>query len=75
MSDEALAPRRGPINQLLRIEVLYDLATRPAEIYRDRTLSAGSRRTMEQMLDVIAGILGEGKATARTCPWAAVTRL
>jgi site-specific recombinase XerD len=54
------------------IEGLYELATRPAEIYLDKTLGPGSRRTMEQALNVIAGILTEGRATARTCPWAAL---
>ena len=51
---------------------VYELAARPAAIYLDRTLGPGSRRTMEQALDVIAAMLTEGKATARTCPWAAL---
>lgn len=51
---------------------LYDAACRPASIYLDERLGPGSRRTMEGALNVIAGLLTNGQATARTCPWAAL---
>lgn len=48
----------------------YDVACRPAIVYLDDRLGAGSRRAMEGALDVLASILTHGQATARTCPWA-----
>ena len=50
----------------------FDEACQPAVVYLDDRLGAGSRRTMECALDVVAGILTQGQTTARTCPWSAL---
>ena len=43
--------------------------THPVAVYLAR-LAPGSRRTMRQVLDVIAGLLTNGQADAITLPWA-----
>lgn len=45
--------------------------THPVAVYLAR-LAPGSRRTMRQALDVVAGILTDGHADAITLPWSAV---
>lgn len=47
-----------------------DLATNPAAVYL-ASLANGSRRTMQEALDTMAGMLGDGY-DALTCPWAAL---
>ena len=44
-------------------------STHPVAVYLAR-LAPGSRRTMRQALDVIAGLLTDGRADAITLPWA-----
>src|SRR5690606_55522 len=43
--------------------------THPVAVYLAR-LAPGSRRTMRQALDVVAGMLTDGQADAITLPWA-----
>jgi len=42
----------------------------PAAVYLRRLPSASGRRTMRQALEVIAGIVSDGRCTAETLPWA-----
>src|SRR5438477_12880557 len=43
----------------------------PAAVYL-ASLAPGSRRTMRQALDAVAGLLTSGQATAETLEWAAL---
>jgi len=49
------------------------LAQNPAAVYL-ASLAEGSRRTMRQALDVIAGLVSDGQADALTLPWAALRK-
>lgn len=44
-------------------------STHPVAVYLAR-LAPGSRRTMRQALDIVAGLLTDGRADAITLPWA-----
>ncbi|HMA35604.1 MAG TPA: site-specific integrase [Chloroflexia bacterium] len=59
-SDAALAPRVYPAQD-----------QNPAAVYLAHLKPSG-RRTMHQALNVIAGLLTDGKAIALTCPWGAL---
>src|SRR4051794_7244245 len=74
MSDRALLP--APVHTQDAESALVPTSDpamdrNPAAVYLAHLKPAG-RRTMHQALDVIAGLLTDGSATALTCPWPAL---
>lgn len=64
-------PDRADLTSVTAVEVIPapEHGTHPVVVYLAR-LAPGSRRTMRQVLDVIAGLLTNGQADAITLPWA-----
>ena len=58
-------------SQLLPATTIFPPDRHPAHVYIAR-LGSGSRRTMSEALNTIAGILTTGRANAETCPWPAI---